>query len=72
MASVFFKKGRSHPSLAVVLLGSVIVLPLLFAACGSGSATPSSAGSHLHEIWLRLSQLFQGSSDTENTRIHKS
>jgi len=46
MVSVFFKKRGSHPSFAVVLLGSLFVLSLLLAACSSGSSTSPSPGGH--------------------------
>lgn len=42
MIPVFFKQQGHCTSLAVLLLGSMVVLSLLFAACGSGGTTITS------------------------------
>jgi polar amino acid transport system substrate-binding protein len=42
MIPVFFKKQERRTSLAVLLLGSMVVLSLLLAACGSGTTSPST------------------------------
>ncbi len=46
MIPVFFKKRGHRTSLAMSLLGSMVVLALLLAACGSGGATPPPSGSN--------------------------
>jgi polar amino acid transport system substrate-binding protein len=46
MIPVFFKKRGRRTSLAVVLLGSMVVLSLLLAACGSGSTTTPPTGNN--------------------------
>ena len=46
MIPVSFKKRGRRPSLAVLLLGSMVVLSLLLAACGSGGTTPPPTGSN--------------------------
>ena len=43
---IFFKKRGRRSSLAMLLLGSMIVLSLLLAACGSSSPTTSPTGSN--------------------------
>src|SRR5256885_3788998 len=46
MLLVFFKKRGRRTSLPVLLLGSMVVLSLLLAACGSGGPTTPSTGSN--------------------------
>ena len=44
MIPVLFEQRERHTSLAVLLLGSMIVLALLLAACSNGSSTTPSTG----------------------------
>ena len=46
MLLVFFKKRGRCTSLPVLLLGSMVVLSLLLAACGSGGPTTPPTGSN--------------------------
>jgi polar amino acid transport system substrate-binding protein len=46
MMAVFFKKRGRRSSLAALLPGSMVVLSLLLAACGSSSTTASPTGSN--------------------------
>lgn len=46
MISVLFKKQGHRTSLTVLLLGSMVVLSLLLASCGSGGTTTPSTGSN--------------------------
>ena len=55
MIPVFFKKRGRHTSLAVLLLGSMVVLSLLLAACGSGVTTTPPTGSNPATSTIALS-----------------